>query len=142
MKIGSEGLAIIKAFEGLSFRAYQCPAGVWTIGYGHTKVARRGMIITEAVAEELLASDLAEFEKGVSAAVKVDLSQNEFDALVSFSFNVGLGNFKKSTLLKKINLGDKEGAAAEFPKWNKAGGQVLRGLIKRRNAEKLLWTKS
>ena len=136
------GINLIKNFEGLRLNAYQDSVGVWTIGYGHTKTAKEGMKISEHQAEELLMKDLEEFEGGVLSLVKVPLTQNQFDALVSFSFNLGLGNLKRSTLLKELNKGEYTKAADEFLKWDKAGGKALQGLTRRRNAERLLFLKN
>lgn len=139
MKTNQAGLDLIKHFEGCRLSAYQDSVGVWTIGYGHTRTAHPGMIITEAQAEELLRKDLGGAEHDVAAVVKVDLDENEFSALVSFVFNLGVTNLAKSTLLKKLNASDRIGASAEFGKWNKAGGKVLPGLTKRREAERKLF---
>ena len=144
MKTSGRGVALIKAHEGLRLTAYPDPVGVWTIGYGHTTAAgppkvERGMKITDAGADAILRQDLAKFEGYVSSAVKVPLNQNEFDALVSFTFNIGPGNLRSSTLLKKLNAGDRAGAADEFLKWTKAGGKTLPGLVKRREAERALF---
>lgn len=139
-KTSDRGIALIKEFEGLRLTAYKCAAGVWTIGYGHTEGVTGAMIITEETADELLARDLSKFEAGVSELVKVEINQNQFDALVSFAFNVGLANLAKSTLLRKLNGGRPVGEVqAEFLRWNKAGGKVLTGLTKRRNAEAYLF---
>lgn len=143
-KTATKGIELIKEFEGLRTTAYKCPAGVWTIGYGHTgavdgKPITSGMKITAAKATELLRGDLAKFEAAVNSYVKATLTQNMFDALVSFSFNVGAGALKTSTLLRKLNAGDYDGAADEFLKWNKAGGVVLNGLVRRRKAERTLF---
>lgn len=138
-----DGLSVIKHFEALYLRAYQCEAGVWTIGWGHTGIIHNdgtvfeGRVITEAEAEELLKHDLAKFEARVKRLVTVELKPCEFDALVSFDFNTG--GLEKSTLLKKLNLGDLIGAAAEFPKWNKCQGRELRGLTRRRTIERALF---
>lgn len=139
MKTSQRGVDLIKTFEGLKLTAYLCPANVWTIGYGTTRGVQKGMTITAAEAERLLRADLAVFEAGVSKAVKVPLEQHEFDALVSFAYNVGLGAFQKSTLLRLLNAGDKAGAAKQFDRWNKAGGKVLAGLTRRREAERKLF---
>lgn len=144
MKTSDQGIALIKHHEGLRLTAYTDPVGVWTIGYGHTTAAgppkvERGMKITDAGADAILRQDLAKFEGYVSNAVKVPLNQNEFDALVSFTFNLGPGNLRSSTLLKKLNAGDRAGAADEFLKWTKAGGKTLPGLVKRREAERALF---
>lgn len=141
MKISQKGIDLIKSFEGCRLAAYKCPAGVWTIGYGHTSGVRAGQKITQKQAEDFLKSDLQVYEKGVEKAVRVKLNQNQFDALVSFSFNCGLGALKNSTLLKKLNAGDYKGASAEFPRWNKANGRILAGLKRRRKAEKTLFDK-
>lgn len=131
---------IIKEHEGLRLEAYLCPAGVWTIGYGHTgSDVWPGLVITKEWAEWLLEEDLKRFEANVSGYVKVDLTQDQFDALVSFTYNVGAEAFKNSTLLKKLNAEDYEGAANEFPRWNKSKGKVLGGLVKRRNEERKLF---
>ena len=136
---GVSDVSLIKEFEGLYLEAYLCPANKWTIGYGHTKTVRPGMKITERGAEELLRQDLAWCEDAVRENVKVPLTQNQFDALVSFVFNVGEGAFKKSTLLKKLNAGDYEGAANELLRWTRGGGKVLKGLVRRREAERQLF---
>jgi lysozyme len=134
-KMQTVNYEIIKQFEGLRLEAYKCPADVWTIGYGHTNKVKQGDVITEGEADILLALDVQEAERAVSSYVDVDINQNQFDALVSFVYNLGAGNFKSSTLLKKLNQGDYLGAANEFHRWNKAGGKVLRGLVLRREAE-------
>jgi len=134
-RISAEGLALIKRSEGLRLNAYRCPADVPTIGYGSTGPhVRMGMTITEAEAEDLLTRDLERFEKGVAGLVET-ATEGEFAAMVSLAFNVGLDAFGRSTLLKKHNAGDKRGAAAEFARWNRAGGKVLQGLVTRRAAE-------
>ena len=138
-KINKEGLDLIKKYEGLKLKAYICPAGVLTIGYGHTKTVKEGHVIDEDMAERLLEQDLLMFEQGVSKLVKVPITHNMFSALVSFAFNLGLGNLKSSTLLKKVNAGDFDGAAKEFGKWVSAGGKKLPGLVKRRDEEALLF---
>ena len=143
-KTSDKGIGLIKEFEGCSLAAYRCPAGVWTIGYGHTgkvdgKAVSLGMRITQTKAAQLLREDLASFEAAVNAAVKTLITQNMFDALVSFSYNCGAGALRNSTLLRKLNAGDYLGAADEFPKWNKAGGKVLNGLVRRREAERKLF---
>lgn len=146
-KINKETLDLIKSFEGLELKAYKDAVGVWTIGYGHTAAAglpnpKSGMTITSQEAENLLLNDLKKYEAPVRNSVKVPLNDNQYGALVSFTYNVGEGNFKKSTLLKKVNARDFEGAAKEFAKWNKAGGKVLKGLTRRRAAEAELFLKS
>lgn len=141
MKTSKTGLNLIKQFEGCRLTAYRCPAGVWTIGYGHTGGVKEGQKITQVQADAYLATDLGRYEKSVNEYVKVTINQNQFDALVSFTYNCGPGALKGSTLLRKLNAGDYTGAAAEFPRWNKAGGKVLNGLIRRRAAEKALFEK-
>lgn len=139
MKTNESGLSLIKSFEGLRLKAYKCPAGVWTIGYGHTgKDVKPGMIITEEQAEQLLRQDLERFEKGVDDLVEVDINENQYSALVSLAYNIGLGNFKKSTLLKLINKGNQnelEAVHSQFKRWVWAGSQILPGLQRRREAE-------
>lgn len=143
MKISTRGVSLIKRFEGLAQKAYYCPAGKLTIGYGHVILPEDRMgkdsVITEQQAEVLLSKDLTLFEKGVTSLVKVPLTQGQFDALVSFAFNLGLGRLAKSTLLRKVNAGDHAGAAQEFGKWVFAAGNRLRGLVLRREAEALLY---
>lgn len=139
MKISSKGINLIKHFEGVRLNAYQDSVGVWTIGYGHTKGVHAGMKITETEAENFLEQDLATFETGVSNLVKVPVNQHQYDALVSFAFNLGLGNLAGSTLLHKLNAKDYHGAAEEFGKWVHAGHQVLQGLVSRRKAEEELF---
>lgn len=140
MKTSDAGIMLIKSFEGLKLVAYKCPAGIWTNGYGHTGPdVTPGQVITQAQADALLARDLERFEAGVSRLVSVQLTQNQFDALVCFSFNLGLGALQGSTLLRLLNAGDYAGAAAQFPRWNKAGGKELPGLTRRRSAEQALF---
>lgn len=144
MNTSKAGLDLIKQFEGLRLKAYKCPANVWTIGYGHTSAAgqpavKSGMSITEAQANKILASDLGQYEDAINNSVKVDLTQNQFDALVSFVYNVGIGAFQKSTLLKKLNAGQYDVVPGELMKWTKSGGKELPGLVRRRRAEAALW---
>lgn len=138
--IGAAGLALLQASEGLRLTSYQDSVGVWTIGWGHTgREVKAGQSITKEQAVSLLEADLGKFERGVEAAVKAPLTQNQFDALVCFTYNVGLGAFGDSTLLKLLNQKNYAGAADQFPRWNKAGGVVLPGLTKRRIAERQLF---
>lgn len=139
MKISQKGIDLIKHFEGCKLEAYKCPAGVWTIGYGHTKTAKEGMKIIQEEAEELLKNDLVIYENAVLKNVTSAINQPIFDALVSFTYNLGEGNLKSSTLLKMLNDRDYYGAAEQLERWNKAGGQVLAGLVRRREAEKNLF---
>jgi len=135
MNIGTKGLEMIKHFEGLELNAYQCAAGVWTIGYGHTKGVQKGMVISEDTANEMLVEELNEYENYINTLVTVELNQNQFDAMVSWVYNLGGGNLKASTLLKVLNAGDYAGVPAQMMRWNKAGGKVLEGLTRRRQAE-------
>jgi len=137
--INQAGIKLITAFEGCNLKAYQDSVDVWTIGYGHTKDVHQGMSITQAQAEQLLQEDLEEFEAAVTDAVSIDLNPNRFAALVSFCFNLGAGSLFQSTLLRVLNQGDVQAAANEFPRWNKAGEQVLLGLTRRRLAERALF---
>jgi len=139
MKISQEGLALIKKFEGCELEAYKCAAGVWTIGYGSTKGVKEGDTMTQEDADNLLLHEMKEYEEYVNDLVEVDLKQNQFDALVSWVFNLGPANLKASTLLKVLNAKDYEGVPAQIKRWNKAGGKVLQGLIRRREAESLLF---
>lgn len=144
MRTSPSGIELIKRFEGLELEAYQDIAGIWTIGYGHTGPdVEPGMRISERDAEELLKRDLKPREQAVDGAVKVSLNQNEFDALVSFVYNVGAAAFRGSTALKRLNRGDRIGAADALTWWNKATvGGVLRevlGLTRRRAAERALF---
>jgi lysozyme len=148
VKTNDAGVKLIKKYESLRLFSYQCSAGVWTIGWGHTGPdVKSDMQITEHMAQLLLEKDLQRFEREVSSLLKVPVTENQFSALVSFAFNVGsdidddniaegLGD---STLLKKLNSGDFAGAADEFPKWNKAKGKILNGLTKRRIEERELF---
>ncbi|MEL6398144.1 MAG: lysozyme [Cyanobacteria bacterium P01_A01_bin.70] len=142
--ISSDGLTLVKHFEGRELQAYQDSVGVWTIGYGHTSAAGpptvyAGQTISEAEAESILQKDLELFENGVRDLVTVPINGDQFSALVSFSFNLGLGALGGSTLLRKLNSGDYQGAANEFPRWVNAGGQPLPGLVRRRDAEQALF---
>lgn len=139
MTTSTDGLAIIKKYEGLRLKAYKCPAGVWTIGYGHTRGVTEGMTIDQKIADRLLVEDVRPIEAQINA-LKLNMRQGQFDALVSFIFNLGEGAFNRSTLKKKILAGAKDSEiAAEFKKWNKAGGKVLPGLVKRREEEAVSW---
>jgi lysozyme len=137
--LSNEGLEAIARFEGLRLSAYRDAGGVPTIGYGHTGGVRMGQIITRARALALLRQDAQTAVEGVRQAVHRDISQGQFDALVSFAFNVGVGAMRGSTLIRKLNAGDRTGAAAEFLKWVKAGGRVLPGLVARRKIEQSMF---
>lgn len=144
MQTSDKGIALIKQFEGCKLLAYQDSVGVWTIGYGWTqpvdgKPIRAGMSINQETAERLLKTGLVSYENDVSRLVKVRLAQWQFDALVSFTYNLGARSLSTSTLLRKLNAGDYAGAADEFLRWNKAGGKVLNGLTRRREAERALF---
>lgn len=139
-----KGIDLIKKYEGLKLTAYRCPAGLLTIGYGHTgDDVKPGMTINKEFAEILLKEDLKVFEKAINDLVKVELTQNQFDALISFIYNVGTGNFKKSILLRLINEKKFNEVSNEFMKWTKArqpgGFKELPGLVKRRTEEKKLF---
>lgn len=144
MQTSDKGIALIKEFEGCKLTAYQDSVGVWTIGYGWTqpvdgKPIRAGMTIKQETAERLLKTGLVSYESDVSRLVKVGLTQGQFDAMVSFTYNLGARSLSTSTLLRKLNAGDYAGAADEFLRWNKAGGKVLNGLSRRREAERALF---
>jgi len=139
MNASEKGLELIKHFEGLRLEAYQCSAHVWTIGYGHTDGVQTGDVITLEQAGDFLRGDVQKSELAVNRFVTVPLTQQQFDALVSFTFNLGSGNLRTSTLLKKLNTGDYLGAAMEFMNWVNAGGRKVSGLIVRREAEKALF---
>lgn len=146
MHMSQGGLdALLKKFEGCKLKAYYCPAGVCTIGYGHTSAAGApqvvdGMIITQADAEDILKRDIVKYEIAVMDLVKVKLTQNQFDVLVDFAYNAGVGNLKSSTMLKKVNAGDLDAVPAELMKWTKGGGKVLPGLVRRRQAAGAWWS--
>jgi lysozyme len=138
-RIGPKGLALIKSSEGLRLKAYRDAVGVLTIGYGSTGAhVKPGMSITNAEADALLRKDLERFERGV-AEMAGEMTPGQFSALVSFAFNLGLQSLKESTLLRLHKEGDFVGAAQQFARWNKAGGKVLPGLVKRREAEAALY---
>lgn len=147
-KTGAAGLEIIKSFEGFRSAPYKCPAGIPTIGYGATfypdgkKVTLLDEHINEERATDLLKSMLVSFERYVDSYCRDDINQNQFDALVSFAYNLGPANLKSSTLLKKVNSNPSdETIRAEFMKWVKAGGKTLKGLVRRREAEANLYFK-
>lgn len=134
------GIALIKRSESLRLKAYLDAVGIWTIGYGWTGLVEGipvhdGMLITNDTAEILLRNGVLQYERAINHLVTASLNQNQFDAMVSLAYNIGIGAFERSTLLKKFNAGDMAGAAAEFLRWNKAGGKILPGLVTRRKAE-------
>jgi lysozyme len=156
MKVSQKCVEMIKHHEGVRTKPYQCPALLWTVGVGHVIVPEHGRLKLEerknlpipdgwdrvvpmGEVDDILKKDLARFESGVSRLCPVSLTQGQFDALVSFSFNVGLGNLQRSTIRMKVNRGDMEGAAEGFLDWTKAGGKVLKGLVSRRNDERALF---
>lgn len=148
MKLSDEGLRLIKSFEGYHTRlkdgscaAYLCPAGVPTIGYGCTEGIKLGMVWTAEQAEEALRREIAKFENAVTKSVTVDINQNEFDALVSLAYNIGVAGFQRSSILRRLNKGDRKGAAQAFHMWNQGGGRVLPGLVSRRAREAALFLK-
>ena len=141
MKISQKGLNLIKEFEGCKLSAYQCPAGIWTIGIGSTHygdgtpITKGKTLPNEGAALELLKATMGQYEKAVNG-LGVELTQNEFDALVSLTYNIGAANLAGSTLVKMLKAGDnKAEIAKQFLRWNKAGGKELAGLTRRRNAE-------
>lgn len=141
MKTSREGIALIKRFEGLRLKAYRDSVGIWTIGYGHTSMAGKptvsaGLTITAQEAEDILVNDLVKYEAAVDKAIKRNPTQSQFDAMVSLCFNIGPGAFAKSSIARKFNAGDVEGAADAFLIYRKAGGKVLPGLEARRRAER------
>jgi lysozyme len=139
MKISQRGIDLIKSFEGCELSAYKDSAGVWTIGYGHTVGVKAGDAITQRQADQMLADDITIYELGVRSLVKRTMTSGQFDALVSFAFNVGIGALGRSTLLRMVNSGDHVSASQQFARWNKAGGRVLAGLTRRREAERALF---
>jgi len=136
MKPSQACVDLVKEFEGFRPTAYLCPAGVWTIGYGTTENVDPGDEVTEQEAEEMLMDDLLEASKAIDDLVDVELTQQQYDALTSFVYNVGRDAFRNSTMLRLLNAGDYDGAAKQFPRWNKGGGRVLAGLTRRRRAER------
>lgn len=145
MKTCSAALAIVKKYEGFSATPYLCPARVWTIGYGSTRtpdgqpVTAETPAIDEGTAAEWMTADIEDIERQVSRLVNVPVTENQFGALVSFTYNLGSGRLQGSTLRLRLNRGDYEGAQAEFWKWRRSGGQILRGLVLRREEETALF---
>jgi lysozyme len=140
MKMSQSGKDMLVDFEGVRLKAYKCPAGVWTIGIGATNPPVKATDeITKEEAFKRLDRDLVQYEEGVRKCVKVGLTQNQFDALVDFAYNAGVGALQKSTLLKKVNAEKFDEVPAEFMKWTKGGGKELPGLVRRRRAEVKLW---
>lgn len=141
MEISKEGLEFITRLEGCKLKAYLCPAKVWTIGVGHTQNVKQGDEITKEQALEYLKQDIIPCERVINQNVKITLSQQEFDALVSFIFNIGAGAFLKSTMMRFLKVNDKRLAAGQFDRWNKIKGEVSNGLTNRRAKEKELFLK-
>ena len=141
MKTSESGRKLIAEHEGIKLSAYKCSAGVWTIGFGHTNGVTKDTRCTIEQAHEWLSDDLADAELAVRNLVKVPLNQNQFDALVSFTFNLGAGALSRSTLLKHLNAGNYSAAAGQFKLWNMAGGKPVLGLTRRRAAEADLFNK-
>jgi lysozyme len=148
MKPSKNCIDLIKTFEGFSDRAYLCPASKWTIGYGATfypngkLVTAKDPQITREKAIEMLTLMVGKFADQVAKLIKVEISQNQFDALVSLSYNIGIGNFRNSTLLRKLNLKENNAVlSAEINKWNRANGHIMAGLTRRRKAEAELFNK-
>lgn len=141
MKTSKDGLDLIKRYEGLRLEAYKCDGDVWTIGYGHTNGVKPGDVITEEQANQFLREDVAWAEDAVNGYVHASITQSAFDALVSFTFNLGANAFQKSTLLKNVNAGEHAGVVEQFGRWVKAGGKPLKGLARRRAAEAVLYLK-
>ena len=139
MNISEYGLDLIKHFEGLETKAYQCAAGVWTIGYGHTKGVQEGDEWSEDHCDYMLEVELEEYEGYINNLVTCPLSQNQFDALVSWVYNLGSANLQASTLLKVLNAEDYSDVPNQIKRWNKAGGKVLEGLVRRREAEAVMF---
>jgi len=139
MNISEEGKALIKKFEGCELEAYQCPAGKWTIGYGHTKNVQKDDHWSQHYAETMLDIELEEYEGYINDLVTVPLQQHQFDSLCCWIYNLGVGNFLSSTLLVKINNSAYEDVPHEIKRWNKANGEILEGLVRRRLAESILW---
>lgn len=147
MRMTDEGLALIRQFEGFRGSAYRDAVGVWTIGYGHTAMAGPpdvfpGLCISHDEAVGILARDVEVFARGVSAALHVAVTDGQFSALVSFAYNVGLGNFRKSSVLRAVNAGDLAAVPRRLNLWVKAGGRTLPGLVRRRAAEGALFTRA
>ena len=139
MNISQEGIALIKKFEGCELEAYRDSVNVLTIGYGHTKDVKEGDKINQDEAEHLLKEEMPEYEGYINDMVEVSLEQCQFDALVSWVYNLGPTNLSSSTLLKVLNEGDYDEVPFQIKRWNKAGGKVLEGLTRRREAEALLF---
>jgi lysozyme len=147
MKVNSEGYALIKKFEGCVLKAYKCPAGIWTIGYGNTfyedgMKVKEGDVITQARAEELAKFIIDQFAVTIAPFILQPLNNNQFSACVSLAYNIGTGGFKRSSVFRKLNVNPNDATIADsFRLWNKGGGKVLKGLVRRREAEIALYFK-
>jgi len=139
MKISEDGLELIKKFEGCETTAYQDSVGVWTIGFGHTKGVEEGQTCSIEDAESMLADEMDEYEGYINNMVKVELQQHEFDALVAWVYNLGPTNLGESTMLKVLNGGQFDRVPDEMNRWTRAGGKILEGLVRRRQAESLMF---
>jgi lysozyme len=145
MEVNKAGRDLIKKFEGCKLKAYKCPAGLWTISWGLTfypdgAKVKEGDVITQQQAEDYFNAIVDDFAKKVDALIKSNVTDNNFSALVSFAYNVGMGNFRRSTLLRKVNANPKDPSIrAEFQKWTRANNVVLKGLVRRREAEAKLY---
>lgn len=140
MRYSKQGMALTQQFESCRLTAYQDSGGVWTIGWGHTAGVEPGQTCSQAQADQWLLDDVSDAENAVNQMVKIGITQEEFDALVDFTFNLGVGAFQHSTLLAKLNANDAQGAIDEFEKWDMTGGKVVAGLLRRREAERALFT--
>ena len=139
MQLSKTGIELLKHFEGCELKAYQDSVGVWTIGYGHTKGIYEGLEITQSEAEKMLVDELPEYEGYITDKIVPRLQQHDFDALVCWVYNLGPTNLSSSTMLKKLNAGEFKEVPFQMKRWDKAGGQPLLGLTRRRNAEALLF---
>jgi lysozyme len=148
MKVNADGYALLKKFEGCVLKAYKCPAGVWTIGFGNTfyedgTKVKEGDVITQQRADELAKYIVEQFATSIRAMIKQPLNENQFSACVSLAYNIGTGGFKKSSVLRKLNVNPTDPTIADsFRLWNKGGGVVLKGLVRRREAEIQLYFKA
>ena len=148
MKVNADGYALLKKFEGCVLKAYKCPAGVWTIGFGNTfyedgTKVKEGDVITQQRADELAKYIVEQFATSIRAMIKQPLNENQFSACVSLAYNIGTGGFKKSSVLRKLNANPTDPTIADsFRLWNKGGGVVLKGLVRRREAEIALYFKA
>lgn len=139
MNISQNGIDLIKKFEGCELKAYKCPSGIWTIGYGHTEGVTEGQTITPIQAEEYLKADIVKYENAINVLVKVPINQNQFSALVSFVYNIGVSAFENSTLLRLLNDRNYNEASNQFDRWVYGGTNKLQGLVNRRKAERELF---